>query len=263
MLAIYENKQCSKMISLSEIEGLASVLSYISDGDKNISQNTRSVVKELISKYHNKPRLLVLSYRANRALKDRADREKAIQKLQARLKRSKNPKQLISKYGFQKFITVKGDAELAIDPEKLIEESRWDGVVGIYASNPSFTNEEVIAHYHGLWQVEESFRIQKHDLRIRPVYHWTPRRVKAHIAIAFMAFVCVRHLEYRVKTQSQKLSPKTIKNTLTQYQASIIHDTKTNKSYLLPSKTTPELNEIYRVMGRKPSHSLKEIQCSA
>jgi len=30
--------------------------------------------------------------------------------------------------------------------------------------------EEVLSQYHGLWQVEESFRITKHDLRVRPVF---------------------------------------------------------------------------------------------
>ncbi|MDR0206619.1 MAG: hypothetical protein LBI45_05120, partial [Bacteroidales bacterium] len=31
--------------------------------------------------------------------------------------------------------------------------------------------DEILSQYHGLWQVEESFRISKHDLRIRPVFH--------------------------------------------------------------------------------------------
>jgi uncharacterized protein YukJ len=78
-----------------------------------------------------------------------------------------------------------------------------------------------------------------------------------------MAFVCVRYLEYRVATQSKKLSPKSINNILTHYQASIIKDKNTDKLYLLPSKTNPELNEVYRVIGQKPSQGLKEIHCSA
>jgi transposase len=262
-LAIYENSRLSKSFPISIVPGLSLKLSQIHVHEKKISRQNRAIVKDLISKYHNKPRLLVLSYKPNRAFKDRADREKSIQKLQVRLKRSKNPKQLVSKYGFQKFIKVEGDAELQIDPQKLQEESRWDGISGIYINDKTLTNDEVIGHYCGLWQVEESFRIQKHDLKLRPIYHWTPARVKAHIAISFMAFVCVRYLEYRVATQSQKLSPKSIRNILTNYQASIIKDTSTNKSYLMPSKLNSELNEIYRVIGQKPSQGLKEIQCSA
>lgn len=262
-LEVYENTKSNKVILISDVQGLEFVLSHITEHERKLSRQNRAMVKDLISKYHNKPRVLVLSYRPSRALKDRADREKAIQKLQTRLRRSKNPKQLISKYGFQKFIKVEGEAELQIDHKKLLLESRWDGIAGIYISDSAFTNEEAIEHYRGLWQVEESFRIQKHDLKIRPIYHWTPKRVKAHIAIAFMAFVCVRYLEYRVKTQSQKLSPKVIKNILIRYQASIIKDKSTNKSYMMPSKTNPELNEIYRVIGQRPPQGLKEIHRSA
>jgi transposase len=226
---------------------------------KRVSRPNRTAVTGCILKHHNKPRVLVLSYRPQRALKDRADRERAIQKLQARLKQSKNPKQLVSQYGFQKFIKVEGEAELRIDQEKLAEESRWDGVMGLYMNDPELTDEEVTAHYRGLWQVEESFRIQKHDLKIRPIYHWTSQRIKAHIAIAFMAFVCVRYLEYRVKTQSQKISPKSIRDALMQYQASFIKDNQTNKTYLLPSKISAEVKELYRVIGVKLHEGLKEV----
>ena len=262
-LAIYEETKLYKMIPIDNIIGLKVILLQIPKYEKKLSRNEKGLINNLILDYHNKPRLLVVSYRAERALKDRADREKVIQTLQQRLKRSKNPKQLISKYGLQKFIKVEGEAKLQIDYLKLLEETKWDGLVGMYISDAAFTNEEVIGHYRGLWQVEESFRIQKHDLKIRPVYHWTPSRVKAHVAISFIAFVCVRYLEYRVMTQSQKLSPKAIKDILINYQASVIKDISTNKSYLLPSRTNPELNEIYRVVGQKPLQGLKKIQCSA
>ena len=38
----------------------------------------------------------------------------------------------------------------------------------------------VALSWHGLWQVEETFRISKHNLRVRPIYHWTPAQVHGH-----------------------------------------------------------------------------------
>jgi transposase len=261
-LSIYRT-EAIKDIPISSINGLGIILAQLAVTEKKVSRQCKQIITKLIGVYHNQPKTLVLSYRPDRALKDRAEREKAIQKLHARLRRSKNPKQLISKYGFQKYVKVEGDAQLQIDDNKFMEEARWDGVAGIYISDHTLSNSEAIEHYRGLWQVEESFRIQKHDLKIRPVYHWTPRRIQAHIAIAFMAFVCVRYLEYRLLTQSQKLSPRAIKEALLQYQASIIKDTKTDKFYLLPSKITPHVKEIYRVIGLRPKQGLQEIKCSA
>ena len=76
----------------------------------------------------------------------------------------------------------------------------------VVVTNAEELNEkEVREQYRKLWQIEECFRISKHDLSLRPIYHWTPKRVKAHIAICFMALVCLRHLEYRVLKQYEKL----------------------------------------------------------
>ena len=84
--------------------------------------------------------------------------------------------------------------------------------MGPGAAAPVVTNlrdasvAEVMVHYHGLWQVEESFRITKHDLKMRPIWNWNENRIRAHIAIAFMAFACVRHLAYRVAIQKRRLT---------------------------------------------------------
>ena len=109
--------------------------------------------------------------------------------------------------------------------------------------------EELLNQYRGLWQVEESFRISKHDLKIRPIYHWTPRRVRAHIALSFMAFSCVRHLMYRVKLQQGPMSAAVIRRALVHVQHSILKDKQSKKRYVLPSRLSVEAKKIYRVMG--------------
>ena len=152
-------------------------------------------------------RRLIVTYSKSRAEKDRLDREKALERLKRKLEKSKNPVSLLNNYGYKKFLQIEGNSRLVINEEKLAREERWDGLHGVITNRKDLPAQEVISQYHGLWQVEESFRITKHDLRIRPVYHWTPRRVKAHIAICFMALVCVRNLEYRVRRQYRKLSP--------------------------------------------------------
>ena len=85
----------------------------------------------------------------------------------------------------------------------------------------------ILAHYRRLWAIEESSRIQKHDLKVRPVFHWTESRIRAHLAIAFMAFCCVRHLAYRVALQYKKLSPEVILRELAHVQVSLLEDQNT------------------------------------
>ncbi len=87
---------------------------------------------------------------------------------------------------------------------RIAEAARWDGLHGVATNVRGMPVEQILQRYRGLWQVERSFRITKHDLKVRPIYHWTPRRIRAHLAIAYMAFACVRHLAYRVKLQKKR-----------------------------------------------------------
>lgn len=95
---------------------------------------------------------------------------------------------------------------------------------------------QILAHYRSLWQVEESFRLSKHDLRVRPVYHWTDSRIKAHVAIVFMAYCCIHYLQYRVKLQYEAISPEVL-----------VH-TETGERYSMPSKLSVVAKKLYKIM---------------
>ncbi len=48
------------------------------------------------------------------------------------------------------------------------------GVKGYYTNIPetTFSNEQVVEHYCGLWRVEQAFRMSKSDLKARPIFHY-------------------------------------------------------------------------------------------
>jgi transposase len=195
---------------------------------------------------------LIVTHSALRAKKDAYDREKAIKKLTEKLKKNKDPKSLLSNYGYKKYLTIAGKSEICLNEKKLEEQIRWDGLHGIITNSKKLTPKELLEQYRGLWQVEESFRITKHDLKVRPIFHWTPDRVKAHLAISFMAFCCVRHLEYRVALQYEKMSPEAIRQELIRIQSSILKD-KDGQRYVIPSKASTHGLKIYQVIGLKYS----------
>ena len=59
------------------------------------------------------------------------------------------------------------------------------------------TSEFVIGAYHRLWHIEKSFRMSKHDLRARPIYHHKRESIQAHLAIVFAALAVTRLVEDR------------------------------------------------------------------
>jgi len=211
-------------------------------------------------------RKLIVTYSRKRAKKDKADREKGIKKLKDKLEKEKSVKSHLSNAGYKKYLELESsdkdnkskqscDLTIVLNENKIKEDEKWDGLKGLIINeNSTLSNEEILTQYSNLWQVEESFRITKHDLKIRPIYHWTPRRVKAHLVISFTAYMLTRYLEYRVRLQHKKLSPKVIRNLLLNVQKSIIYDKKSKIKYIIPSKIKIDAKKIYIIMEVK--HSL-------
>ena len=59
------------------------------------------------------------------------------------------------------------------------------------------TADFVIGSYHRLWNIEKSFRMSKHDLRARPIYHRKRDSIEAHLTIVFAALAITRFIENR------------------------------------------------------------------
>ena len=53
----------------------------------------------------------------------------------------------------------------------------------------------VIGAYHQLWRIEKSFRMSKHDLQARPIYHRTRDSIDAHLTIVFAALAVSHWIE--------------------------------------------------------------------
>jgi len=69
---------------------------------------------------------------------------------------------------------------------------------GCYLLRTNLTEHNAAAlwkTYIGLTQIEDSFRISKHDLGLRPIYHQKPERTQAHILVCFLALTMWRTLQ--------------------------------------------------------------------
>jgi len=202
-----------------------------------------------IARFNYNGRELIVSHSSERARKDMHDRKKAIEKLKKKLASNKSPKEYMSNYGYKKYLKVQGESSISLNEEKIQADSRWDGLHGVVTNAKNLSNQEIIDQYRNLWQVEEAFRVTKHDLKVRPIYHFKPQRVKAHLAISFTAYALVKHLQYRVKLQYKKLSPEKIRQYLVSVQTSILFDTKKRIRYGLPSRMSQEARKIYQVQA--------------
>lgn len=137
---------------------------------------------------------LIVSYSEKRAKKEAYNRNRGIARLRKAYKSGHITKQQVNKRGYNKFLEISKDIEVSISEEKIAEDCKWNGLKG-YITNTDLDAERVIAQYHGLWVVERVFRISKGTLEMRPIFHFTERRIEAHICICFIAYKVYKELE--------------------------------------------------------------------
>ena len=129
---------------------------------------------------------LIVGYSDKRAKKDAYNRERGVARLRKAYSSGKLTKAQVNRRGYNKFLEISKDIQVSISEDKINEDEKWDGLKG-YITNTDLDVERVVAQYHGLWVVEKAFRISKGTLDMRPMFHFTERRIEAHVCICFVA----------------------------------------------------------------------------
>lgn len=93
---------------------------------------------------------------------------------------------------------IEPEESLSLDMEKVREEEKYDGYYLIVTSEFDMPDDKVIEAYHGLWQIEESFKITKSTLDARPIFLRTQEHINAHFLICFIALLILRLVEHRI-----------------------------------------------------------------
>ncbi len=79
--------------------------------------------------------------------------------------------------------------------QKLIDKAYALAGIKGYVTNLNIPDEDVIAHYHQLFQIEATFRMAKSDLKASPIFHQTREAIEAHLTIVFAALAISKIIE--------------------------------------------------------------------
>lgn len=129
---------------------------------------------------------VIYQYRAKRAAMDLRNIEKQVTKAKKVLSGQIQSNRT-------KFLSVTAKSKQL--NQKLIDKAKALAGIKGYVTNLDIPDEEVIANYHQLFQVEASFRMAKSDLRARPVYHRKQDAIEAHLTIVLTAMAISRNIE--------------------------------------------------------------------
>jgi transposase len=91
------------------------------------------------------------------------------------------------------------DGHAQLEWSKRNDQTDWavlsEGCYLLRSNVNDWSGEELWRAYIQLTHAEAAFRIQKDELRLRPVWHQSADRVQAHILVCFLAFVLRKTLE--------------------------------------------------------------------
>lgn len=221
----------------------------------------------VISEFIYKGSRLIVTFSPTRAHKDKKDRDRFLEKVRAKVKEVKDDLEkkgqkpegsissLITNKGYIKFIEVKKEEDgkigtFSINEEKIKEEEEFDGLHGVITNDLNTKAEDIIKRYKQLYMIEDSFRVCKTNLEIRPIYHHKMQRVESHIAICYLAFALLRFAAYKLKEKGVTMSPARIQTALGKVQASILQHRESDKILCrVPSVMTEDAKAIYKVFG--------------
>ena len=129
------------------------------------------------------------------AVKDAADRTAIVAALERQL--AKGDKALVGNTGYRRYLKTIRDDHFAIDPDKVEEDKRFDGIF-VLRTNTDLNPLEAMLCYKQLWTVEQTFRTAKHLFSTRPIFHKLDETIRGHVFSSFLALVLKKALEDRI-----------------------------------------------------------------
>jgi len=97
--------------------------------------------------------------------------------------------------GLARYLRTTAGGLLRIDEGAINAEAKLDGKYLLRCSDPALSAEEIALGYKQLAQIERGWRDMKHIIDLRPVYHRTEERIRAHVVLCWLALLLMRVAE--------------------------------------------------------------------
>lgn len=181
---------------------------------------------------------LICGFSEKRYRKDKTDMDRQIMKAAMLLKNPSRAKRV-------KFVKGKSKTELELNSELIEKTKLLLGIKGYYTNlSENVDNLTIIKQYHNLWHVEQTFRVAKSDLEIRPIFHFKQQAIETHILICFMALAVCKYME--IKTNE---STKQIVRILKSVTDARIKNTLTGEEFIMRSEIIADVKNILLKLG--------------
>jgi hypothetical protein len=114
------------------------------------------------------------------------------------LDRSSYPKrvfELVASQRYGRYVRRTQTGKLRLDRAAVRRAEKHDGKFVVHSNDDTLSAEDMALGYKQLMRVEQAWRQLKSGLRLRPVFHWAPHRIHAHVFLTVLALLLERIAE--------------------------------------------------------------------
>jgi transposase len=149
---------------------------------------------------------------------------------------------------FNYTVDSQGHLQWSLRQEVLEAEMRRDGLYLLHTNTAveQVSAAGVLAHYKNLLEVEDAFCHLKDYLRVRPVFHYRPDRVRNHMRICFLAYWLTAKIETQWRQKGQTME---VHNLLRQLQSIRLGRLEVN-GQSLKTKVTRVPKDLNAILGK-------------
>ena len=208
-----------------------------------ITPNLRA--KEVIVGQGERRRRYILCLNAEEAARERRHRDEILDLLRLELARltSDHPKaacRLVASKRFGPYLSLDAEGRPFIDRAKVRRAEQLDGKFVLTTNDDTLAAADIALGYKGMWIIEACFRrLKTTGLGIRPMFHWTPRRIVAHVKLCVLALMIQRAAEIATGAPRSQLV-----NVLERLKA--VRYTAEGETIVQASRIGPELATILK-----------------
>ena len=216
---------------------------------RDVAHNLR--VKEVVVGEGERRRRYLVCHNPAEAAREQAHRARLLELVRAELatldvRQADHPKkacELMASRRFGRYLQMDARGRLRIDTTKVAAEAKYDGKFVVTTNDDTLDAEDVALGYTSMLLIEGCFRRMKTTgLQTRPIYHWRPHRIIAHVKLCVLALLLERAAEIRCQQPW-----RTIRHTLDQLK--VVRYRMHGKTMVQSTQVTTAMAGILRSLG--------------
>ena len=171
------------------------------------------------------------------------------------------------KVKFKKFFIIERDTKshkatgYSLNQQKIEREKKFDGIFFLLSSRYDLKPSEVVESYKNLKEVEMLFDDLKNFVDIRPIRHWLPIRVRAHVFICVLALLLKRIFEIHYMKCKCIMEPleEISKSKLIKYKVKFSKREDRSQTFPKVTNMTPMQKKYFNMVGIRNPMSLEKF----